>query len=81
MIFIYYVIFFLLGAIVSEFIVPIFDSLTSLLLTWLEEKKHKIGVRIAKLQISMEQPQELTPACGFEWIDDNEDEEDDEEND
>jgi len=78
-IFIYYLLFFLLGAIITEFIVPILDSFTSLLLTWLEEKKHKIGVRIAKLQMSMEQPQELTPACGFQWIDD-EDEEENEEN-
>lgn len=68
MIFIHYILFFVIGVICAQWITPLLDSLFSLWITALEEKKGKIAVRIAALQMQMEGPQENSPAIGFEWF-------------
>lgn len=71
MIFIHYILFFVIGVICAQWITPLLDSLFSLWITALEEKKGKIAVRIAALQMQMEGGvPEGTPAIGFEWLSD-----------
>lgn len=67
-----YLLFFILGIICYEWIFPLIDSFFQLLLLHLEEKKSKVGVRVAKIQSQIEKPEEATPAIGFPWVEDEE---------
>ena len=81
MIFILYLLFFLLGAISAAYLRPILETLVELLITFLEERKGRIAIRIAKLQeqISGCQCEERAPAVGFAWCDDEEEDEEESE--
>lgn len=70
-----------MGIICYEWIFPLIDSFIQLLGIHLEEKKNIVAARIEKIQSSSKEANEKTPAIGFEWVEDEgaegEDEEDD----
>lgn len=70
-----------MGIICYEWVFPLIDSFIQLLGIHLEEKKNIVAARIEKIQSSSKEANEKTPAIGFEWVEDEgmegEDEEDD----
>lgn len=78
-----YTLFFALGFLAAMYILPILDSLNSLLLTWLEAKKAKQSEIINLANIKMRQDAtsaDCSPmhAIGFQIPDDDYEEEDEE---
>ncbi len=64
--------FFICGVAFAEWIIPVIDSLVSLFCTWIETRKGQCAVTIAKLQNTLEEPTEKSPAIGFEWVNEEE---------
>lgn len=64
--------FFICGVAFAEWIIPVIDSLVSLFCTWIETRKGRCAVTIAKLQNTLEEPTEKSPAIGFEWVNEEE---------
>lgn len=64
--------FFICGVAFAEWIIPVIDSLVSLFCIWIETRKDRCAVTIAKLQNTLEEPTEKSPAIGFEWVNEEE---------
>lgn len=64
--------FFICGVAFAEWIIPVIDSIVSLFVTYVETKKGRCAVTIAKLQNTLENPPEKSPAIGFEWVSEEE---------
>ena len=70
-----------MGIICYEWIFPLIDSFVQLLGIHLEEKKNIVAARIEKIQSSSKEAEEKTPAIGFEWVEDEDAEGENEEDD
>lgn len=84
-----YFLYFILGVLVIEAGIPILESLVSLILSWVEVAKGKASVKIAKLQLEINEFKEkaledettIKHTIGFVLPDDDEDDQEDKEDD
>ena len=65
-----------MGIVFIQWIFPIIDGLVSWLMTYIEERKGRIALRITKIQAELEEGSccEKSPAIGFQWVKDEEEE-------
>ena len=67
MIFLQLLLFFILGIAFAEWIIPFLDGILSLFLAFIEAKKARHAMVIAKIQSGLDIT-EKSPAIGFEWV-------------